>query len=157
MYTLVLEVQDDSVYGKTLLFDEPYALNIDNAGFDLYAAEDASKEPFQYLSLGVTAVLLDEKTDQPCHFWLLPRSSFSKTGYVMANSVGVIDKSYRGTLKAPIRFLHEADGIKKGQRYFQIVAPDMLPISQVVYTKQSLAELYPTDRGTGGFGSTGLH
>ena len=128
-------------------------VNPENAGFDLTAAEDCSAD-FHYLRLGVKAVLLDE-FKRPVHYWLLPRSSFAKTGYVMANSVGVIDKSYRGELKAPIRKVAAGEGIKEGNRYFQVVAPNMKPIHSVTYTKESLAQLYPSNRGEGGFGSTG--
>jgi dUTP pyrophosphatase len=70
----------------------------------------------------------------------------------MANSVGVIDSSYRGTLKAPVvtSFLGAA-GFKAGARHFQIVAPDMGWIQEV----RLVAELPSSERGAGGFGSTG--
>lgn len=128
----------------------------DNAGFDLAAAEDwkgAAGEPAHLLDLGVRAMLVDIETRQPVHFWLLPRSSIYKTGHMMANSVGVIDASYRGVLKAPVVRTQNFGntGFKRGERYFQIVAPNMGTIHLV----RSVGSLPESSRGDGGFGSTG--
>ena len=128
----------------------------ENAGFDLCAAEDwngAPGGPARLLDLGIKAMLVDIATRKPVHYWLLPRSSIYKTGHMMANSVGVIDSSYRGVLKAPVVRTQEFDavGFKRGERYFQIVAPDMGPILVV----RSVGSLPETGRGAGGFGSTG--
>ena len=69
----------------------------------------------------------------------------------MANSPGIIDKSYRGELKAPVWSLTGQSHIKQGDRIFQIVAPDMGWIRHV-----RMVESMPgTVRGAGGFGSTG--
>jgi dUTPase len=133
----------------------------DNAGVDLAAAEDW-KSGFvggeslgggaHLLDLGVKAMLVDIETRKPVHFWLLPRSSIYKTGYMMANSVGVIDASYRGVLKAPVvATTLGATGFKRGERYFQIVAPNMGKIHLV----RAVGSLPETERGEGGFGSTG--
>jgi deoxyuridine 5'-triphosphate nucleotidohydrolase len=84
---------------------------------------------------------------------LLPRSSISKTGYIMVNSVGVIDQSYRGTLKVA---LFKVDPSK----------PDMeeiLPfrITQMVlrraihYNVVEVDDLDQTERSDKGFGSSG--
>ena len=90
------------------------------------------------------------KTDS--HFWLLPRSSIYKTGLIMANSTGVIDKSYRGELKAPVWSMTGESNVLSGDRLFQIVAPDMGWIRNV-----RIVESMPgSERGTGGFGSTGI-
>ena len=70
----------------------------------------------------------------------------------MANSRGIIDKSYRGELKAPIVSVgSNLASVDAGTRLFQILAPDLGYINQVVYV-ESLDE---TSRGSGGFGSTG--
>ena len=130
----------------------------DNAGFDLCAAEDycgVVGYPARLLDLGVRAMLVDIETRQPVHFWLLPRSSIYKTGHMMANSVGVIDASYRGVLKAPVvrvsEYGGEGFGFKRGERYFQIVAPNMGKIHIV----RAVSALPESSRGEGGFGSTG--
>lgn len=127
----------------------------ENAGIDFAANEDWFGVPgdkAHLLDLGVRAMLVNLATRQPVHYWLLPRSSIYKTGHIMANSVGVIDSSYRGVLKAPVvATVNGATGFKRGERYFQIVAPDMGQIRLVC----SMADLPTSARGEGGFGSTG--
>jgi dUTPase len=71
---------------------------------------------------------------------------------MMANSTGVIDKSYRGELKAPVWSMTGDSDVEYGDRLFQIVAPDMGWIRNV-----RLVESMPgTERGDAGFGSSGL-
>ena len=125
-----------------------------NAGFDLVTAEDFVGRPGQpyLLNLGVKAMMLSKYSQEPVHYWLAPRSSIFKTGHIMANSLGVIDITYRGLLKAPVVALTEnTAGFKAGDRHFQILAPDMGWISEVRITNK----LPETERGEGGFGSTG--
>jgi dUTPase len=107
-------------------------------------------------------------TATPCGFYLYPRSSISKTRMRLANSVGIIDAGYRGDLIAAvdtIGLFGSADiwhiwketlsPIKKYDRYFQVCAPDLSPfLVHIVETEQDLSP--PTDRGAGGFGSTGV-
>jgi dUTPase len=131
----------------------------ENAGFDLHCAEDVFVSTYAVLlPFGISARLvkvestehLDIKSDS--HFWLLPRSSIFKTGLVMANSVGVIDKSYRGELKAPVISLTGDTKVKYGDRLFQIVAPEMGWIRHV----RVVDTLPNTERGQNGFGSSGV-
>lgn len=80
------------------------------------------------------------------------RSGLSiKHGLCMANGVGVIDSDYRGELKVPmINLGKEAYTIQPGERVAQLcIAP--------VYTAAFVPaeQLNDTDRGKGGFGSTG--
>lgn len=89
---------------------------------------------------------------KPTSFLLIPRSSISKTPLRLSNSIGLIDQIYLGTLKAVVdNFSEEPFKITRGQRLFQIIAPDLEKI-----TFQFVEEFKPTERGTGGFGSTGL-
>ena len=90
-------------------------------------------------------------------YLLIPRSSISKTPLRMSNSIGMIDKNYRGNICAYVD--HTEYGVdkvsdtfilNKGQRLFQFVAPDFSPIKV-----ELVDELSFTDRGEGGFGSTG--
>jgi dUTPase len=148
-YSLYLVVEDTNVKD---VYKNNADLSAENAGFDLITAETITGAPTQLLNLGVRAMLVEQATGNPVHFYLYPRSSIYKTGYIMANSVGIIDKSYRGILKAPVaRVLHDAKGFSMGDRHFQIIAPDMGHIREVVLV-DSLPE---TQRGEGGFGSTG--
>jgi dUTP pyrophosphatase len=71
---------------------------------------------------------------------------------MMANSMGVIDRTYRGVLKAPVvAVAASATGFQRGDRHFQIMAPDLGWI-ETVRIVESLPE---TVRGERGFGSTG--
>lgn len=148
-YTLYLVVDDPNVKNA---YKNNADLSAENAGFDLVTAETRIPTGVDLINLGVRAMLVEQATGNPVHFYLYPRSSIYKTGYVMANSVGIIDKSYRGILKAPVaRVLPDAKGFSMGDRHFQIIAPDMGHIRAVVLV-DSLPE---TQRGEGGFGSTG--
>ena len=150
-YTLYLVV-DDSMKGHPLYqFKEKTFPTNENAGFDLATAENWVGET-HLLDLGVKAMMKRSGTDETVHYWLAPRSSIYKTGYIMGNSLGVIDRSYRGTLKAPVvRISEPAKGFMAGERHFQVMAPDLGWIDTVRIV-ESLPE---TARGEGGFGSTG--
>jgi dUTPase len=153
-YKLWLLVEDTG-FDKHTQYDFSIQLDDDNlnAGFDLITAEDFSQSGPALVSLGVRAMMTRVDSNDSVHFWLAPRSSIYKTGYIMANSLGVIDRSYRGVLKAPVvRVAGEgAVGFKRGDRHFQILAPDMGHIAAIV----RCTELPATARGEGGFGSTG--
>jgi dUTPase len=94
-------------------------------------------------------------------FYMYPRSSISKTHLRLANSTGIIDAGYRGHLMGMFDVVnigsHPNNGSywgKKFDRYAQICAPGLVPILvEVVGTKEELGE--ETERGSGGFGSTG--
>jgi len=130
----------------------------ENAGYDLKIVVNQISTPVATLvPLGVKARLLkydpSANTYVGSHFSLEPRSSIYKTGFMMANSRGIIDRSYRGELMAPMVTVgSNYKTLEAGTRLFQIIAPDMGHISEVAYV-DSLPE---TERGAGGFGSTGL-
>ena len=75
-----------------------------------------------------------------------------KYGIGLVNGVGTIDSDYRGEIKvALINLGQEAFAVKNGERIAQMV------ISPVVQARIEAAdELSDTERGTGGFGSTGI-
>jgi len=84
---------------------------------------------------------------------VFPRSSISKTGLIMTNHVGVIDSGYRGTIKQKFR----VDGrpTKKssynvGDRVAQMI---IVPYPAINFVESD--ELSSTERGTGGYGSSG--
>ena len=85
---------------------------------------------------------------------LFPRSSVYKTGQQLSNSVGVIDSGYRGEIM--MKFTRDVESshinaYKPGDRIGQIM---ILPYPQVVF--QEVEEIEKSDRGEGGFGSTGI-
>tara|TARA_Y100000816_G_C26037046_1_gene543009 strand:+ start:53 stop:652 length:600 start_codon:yes stop_codon:yes gene_type:complete len=99
----------------------------------------------------------------PQGYYLYPRSSIYKTNFRLANSVGIIDPGYRGSLRAAVdcRNYHEDqkpdhntwgddEVMKKGNRYFQICMPTLKPFKIKI-----VENLDETERGEGGHGSTG--
>ena len=89
---------------------------------------------------------------KPLAYYVYPRSSISKTPLRLANSVGIIDSGYRGTLKLALDNIKKKDyTIQAGQRLAQICAGNLQP-----FTVSLCDTLDKTDRGEGGFGSTGI-
>lgn len=82
---------------------------------------------------------------------LFPRSSISKKDHFLRNSVGVIDSGYRGEIKLRMS-VPESDeqGYRIGDKVGQLMLIE-LPWVQI----KEVEELTETDRGEGGFGSTG--
>ena len=83
-----------------------------------------------------------------------PRSGLAlKHGITVPNTPGTIDSDYRGELKVIlINHGDEAFSIARGDRVAQLV---LAPVVQAAWNE--VAELDDTDRGAGGFGSTGGH
>jgi len=91
---------------------------------------------------------------KPSHgYMLVPRSSISKTTIRLANSIGIIDKKYRGDVMVVVDNIGKSDVLfQEGCCYFQIVAFDgNLPRYQIDNVDTD------TTRGTGGFGSSGAN
>lgn len=151
----ILEICPITEEAKAFYSSQSYRPD-NNAGFDLHSTNDLSVEyepVFIPFGIKVRMLKIVEDCEQiGCHYWLLPRSSIYKSGLIMANSVGVIDSSYRGEIKAPVWSITGKSYIEKGDRLFQIVAPDMGHISEV----RIVDSLPDTERGEGGFGSSGL-
>lgn len=82
---------------------------------------------------------------------LAPRSSISKSGYMLANSVGIIDPSYTGNFIVALRKVDkDADDITLPCRIAQII-PQRAYYPEFV----NVERLDETTRGSGGFGSSG--
>ena len=82
---------------------------------------------------------------------IVPRSSISKTTIRLSNSIGIIDKKYRGDVMVVVDNIGDSDVLfQEGCCFFQIIAFDgNLPRYQI-----EIIDL-ATSRGAGGFGSTG--
>lgn len=132
-----------------------------NSGFDLFLPENYSFEDFdaKFVNYKIKCEMISyetiHNTSRPSAFYLYPRSSISKTMLVLANHVGIIDSGYRGNIIAAFRLLTkgktQADHVK-GERLVQICAPDLRPFLVKLVDEQFLSS---TERGSGGFGSTG--
>jgi dUTP pyrophosphatase len=79
---------------------------------------------------------------------LFPRSSIYKTSQALTNSVGVIDSGYRGEIM--MKFTRGINHYCIGDRIGQIM---ILPYPQIEF--EEVEKLSETNRGSGGFGSTG--
>lgn len=118
----------------------------DAAGYDLTAITiHKTVGDVTYYDTGLSV-----EPDPGYYTEIVPRSSLSKSGYVLANSVGIIDNGYRGNLLIALLKIEKEK-------------PDLdlsKPICQLILRKQEYCNLVETDflsesiRGTGGFGST---
>ena len=100
----------------------------------------------------------------PCGYYLYPRSSIVKTPFRLSNSVGIIDSGYRGEIMAVVDNIDSTNNDMKAcickymtpmTRMFQICSPTLEPFFvEIVETEEALGS--STERGNGGFGSTGL-
>ena len=119
-----------------------------DAGLDLFIIDEQRIEPGETvrIKLGIACENLDKKP-----YLLMPRSSISKTPLRLCNAIGLIDAGYRGEIMAAVDNIKDKDHmLESGQRLFQLVSMDGSPISF-----ELVDELTESERGTGGFGSTG--
>lgn len=129
-------------------FKMPVYATPGSAAFDIHAVSD-----FWVTASGDVTIGLGFAAEVPeGHVALLaPRSGLgSKHGMRMLNTVGVIDSDYRGEWRATIT-ANESIQFKPGDRILQCM---ILPVQQVNLVEVS--ELSETERGEGGYGSTGL-
>jgi dUTP pyrophosphatase len=126
----------------------PLTMTAGAAGSDVYASESITIPPHTtvLVPLGI-AVEVPEGFEIQCR----PRSGFGAKGIIVTNSPGTIDSDYRGECKVILHNLNNTDfQINAGDRVAQFV------LAPVVKAEYELAdELSSTERGAGGFGSTG--
>ena len=119
-----------------------------DSGLDLYIVENQIFKPGETnkIKLGISC-----ESNSGESYFLFPRSSISKTPLRMANSIGLIDGGYRGEIMAVCDNIKDFEfKINKGDRLFQLVSADLSAINFKIVNFLS-----KTDRGSGGFGSTG--
>ena len=122
-----------------------------SAGADLYAVTDGSIS----IAPGETKLIhtyISMEIPEGYGGFIFARSGLaSKKGICLANGVGVVDSDYRGEIKvAVLNSSDEPYTIAPFERIAQLV---FMPIIQADFVKS--AELADTERGEGGFGSTG--
>lgn len=159
--------------------------NDGDVGFDLIACEhpvivgekvDELNPYYKSISYIEYDTGLKIQPEEGYYSLVYPRSSISKTNLVLANSVGVIDNGYRGTIKLRFKYVAQPEDISF---YGTIKQEDYYPsyhactevnelkiykkgdrIGQLVFVKCEIptceiGEVSETERGEGGFGSTG--
>jgi dUTP pyrophosphatase len=133
-----------------------------NAGFDLFIPKDimfdkeiASK--FIDLEIKTEMIYYENPGYRNCCYNMHPRSSISKTPLMLANHTGIVDAGYRGSLIGAFRWLKTEKEIsynlEKHTRLLQICHPSLCRIMVSLVEEN---ELSTTERGDGGFGSTGI-
>lgn len=119
-----------------------------DAGMDLTAISVEKDSNGFYIEYG-TGLAMEIPTGYAG--FIFPRSSASKTSQIQANCVGVIDSGYRGEIKVRLKeFGNPSKLYEVGDRIAQII---ILPVPQITF--EEVQELGTTERGDGGFGSTG--
>lgn len=122
-----------------------------DAGLDLRANVEVDIAPFErkLIPTGLAVAIPEGFAG-----FVQPRSGLAlKSGLSMANTPGLIDAHYRGELKVIAVNLdaNEPIHISKGERIAQLVI-QRVPVVSLI----EVDELDKTDRGTGGFGSSGV-
>lgn len=128
-----------------------------SAGLDLSACIEAPivihPHEVKLIPTGLSACLEFDDESQSAMLMLCARSGLAaKHGIGLANGVGIIDLDYRGEIKAVLVNQSETPfTVEPGMRIAQLIAvPVWLP---EVVEADTMTE---TDRGVGGFGSTGV-
>ena len=126
---------------------------LEAAGWDLRALEDTEviRGESSRIRTGLAVAIPSGWEGQ-----IRSRSSLGAKGMIMPNGVGTIDSDYRGELMILATWIGEGDStiIEAGERIAQMV---ISPIPKVKFEEVSEEQLGETERGDGGFGSTGRY
>ena len=125
----------------------PTRAHATDAGFDLYA------DSIGYDDCGNVVYGSGIAVEIPRGYvgLVFPRSSIARTGLILSNAVGVIDSGYRGEVMAKFRRAQvPAEEYKLGERIAQLI---IMPYPEVGF--EVVEELSESDRGEGGYGSSG--
>jgi dUTP pyrophosphatase len=168
MYEDKVEEHNQKVYGS----------QYPDSGFDLFIPFDYSEHEYGYTDNRLSPVTFRAPLGVKCSmsrfnavykkssatgYYLYPRSSIVKTPFRLSNSVGIIDSGYRGEIMAVVDNIDAVNNDIKTcinkymppmSRMFQICSPTLEPFMiQIVDSEDKLGL---TERGSGGFGSTGV-
>ena len=123
------------------------------AGWDLYALEETivPKGASVMIPTGLACAIPEGWEGQ-----IRCRSSLGKKGMILPNGVGTIDSDYRGELKVLATWIGEGDTftVGKGERVAQML---FAPVPLVHIEEVDFRALESTERGVGGFGSSGQY
>lgn len=124
----------------------PYQGTPGSAGYDLYAVTKEQIDGHHTrFDTGIAVEI------PPGYVGLLfPRSSCYKQGMLLSNCVGVIDSDFRGSIGTVFIGTHKDVCYNVGDRICQLI---VMPIPEVEFVE--VDELSQTERGIGGYGSTG--
>lgn len=143
----------------------PTRANLSDAGYDIVAIDDGTVDEQGFIQYRTG---LSVCPDVGYHIEIFPRSSISKYSLALANSIGLVDNGYRGEIlvrfKPTMSFVQNAVSVEAYVVYPKIskVYKKGDKIAQLVIRKTEDAdfvivdELVSSERGVGGFGSTGV-
>ena len=119
------------------------------AAYDLYATEDAFIPVGEIVPVG-TGISMEIPKGWKGEIY--SRSGLSYKGVIVANSPGKIDSDYRGEIKVLLHNARQREivGIKAGDRIAQF---EINPVHDIEF--EEAPQLTESERGEGGFGSTG--
>ena len=121
------------------------------AGWDLYAIEETvvKKGESTLIRTGLKCAIPEGWEGQ-----IRCRSSLGKKGMIMPNGLGTIDSDYRGELMVLATWIGKGDSItlNAGERVAQML---FAPVPIAIFQEVTEDELPETNRGEGGFGSSG--
>jgi dUTP pyrophosphatase len=138
LHTKFIKTRDDAIM--------PSRAHSSDTGFDITIVGVLKKTSnVTFYSTGIKV--------QPPHgyyFELVPRSSISKTGYSLANNIGIIDQNYRGEIIVALR--------KNDEKADDLILPckiaQLIPKQWFNMVFEEDVNITETVRDTGGFGST---
>ena len=147
----------------TKLYNSRFTNEHPDSGFDLFVPQNVTIQPGKITLINMKVKCSVTKTsrsptmgnittEKPSPYYMYARSSVSKRGIMLVNSVGIIDCGYRGNLMAA--FFNTTDDpvtIHKGDRLTQICMPGL----DYDFSVEIAKNLQETERGSGGIGSTG--
>ncbi len=127
----------------------PFYAKPGDAGMDLTAVSEIVTEAEGYAYIEYDTGIAVEIPEGYVGL-VFPRSSVSKTGLILANAVGIIDSGYRASIKCRFKWIKGSVKYAVGDKIAQLI---ILPYPQISFIE--VDELSDTERGKGGFGSSG--
>ena len=130
----------------------PYKSRYSDAGYDLTIIKEFKR-------LNSNTVIYDTgiKLEIPNGYYveIVPRSSISRSGYILANNVGIIDQGYRGNLYIALtKINNDCPDLTLPWKCCQMIVKKQI-YSKLVLYDSSQDNIEESNRGTGAFGSTG--
>lgn len=125
----------------------PMKAHASDAGFDLVAISAGFEDGCWVCHTGLSFEIPEGYMGL-----VFPRSSIVRKDMSLANAVGVVDSHYRGEVTCRFRLagMLELPKYGAGERFAQLI---IMPYPEIEFVDAD--ELSETDRGTGGYGSTG--
>lgn len=136
-------------YAKEKKGIEPYKKREEDVGYDLHIVKKISTNGD--LTMYDTCIQL--KPPEGYYIQIHARSSLCLKGYILANSVGVIDPGYTGTIKIPLIKINKyAEDLELPSRVVQAI---LVKHHTSNISNYNFSEFNDSDRGENGFGSSG--